>query len=171
MVDENPANDEYAILGFHLATHFTCQSPATCFDLPRCQRGGKRALQSGRCGRDYVVERSGARLLYVGRVQTVMLGDCPVNSKVDRRRFCRQLGGSYRARSAFDFHFGNIGHFGHDIPLSRSVRQKPNKRPRAAAHSWRLEEVKCSIECGDVEHRKVMVTNSLPDWDPDILFS
>jgi hypothetical protein len=44
VVDENPANDKHAILGFHLATHVTCQSPAACFDLPRCQRGGKRAL-------------------------------------------------------------------------------------------------------------------------------
>jgi len=44
MANKNPANDKYTILGFHLATYFTRQSPATCFDLPRCQRGGKRAL-------------------------------------------------------------------------------------------------------------------------------
>lgn len=44
VVNENPANDKYAILSFHLATHLTRQSPAACFDLSRCQRGGKRAL-------------------------------------------------------------------------------------------------------------------------------
>lgn len=44
MANENPANDKHAIVGFHLAAHFTHQSPAACFDLPRCQRGGKCAL-------------------------------------------------------------------------------------------------------------------------------
>jgi len=44
MVNENPANDKYAILGFHFATHCARQSSATCLDVPRCQRGGKRAL-------------------------------------------------------------------------------------------------------------------------------
>ena len=44
VANENSANDEYAILGFHLAPHFTHQSPATGLDLPRCQRGGKCAL-------------------------------------------------------------------------------------------------------------------------------
>ncbi len=85
MVNEDPANDQYAILGFHLATYFTGQSPTTGFDLPRCQRGGKSALQSGPGGRDYVVERSRARLLDVGGVQTVMPGDRSVHPKVDGR--------------------------------------------------------------------------------------
>jgi hypothetical protein len=44
VVNENPANDQYTIFGFHLPSHFTRQRPATCLDLPRCQRGGKRAL-------------------------------------------------------------------------------------------------------------------------------
>lgn len=44
MVNKNPANDKYAILGFHLATHVARQSAAPCFHLSRCQRGGKRAL-------------------------------------------------------------------------------------------------------------------------------
>ncbi|HMK28754.1 MAG TPA: hypothetical protein VK473_03650 [Terriglobales bacterium] len=44
MANENSANNEYAILGFYFSTHFTPQSSVTGFDLPRCQRGGKRAL-------------------------------------------------------------------------------------------------------------------------------
>jgi len=85
MANENPANDEHSILGFYLATHFTPQSSATGFDLPRCQRGGKCALKSGSGGRDYVVESSGARLFDVGGVQTVMSGDRAVDAKVHRR--------------------------------------------------------------------------------------
>jgi len=129
MVNEDPANDKHAVLSFHFATHIARQSSATCLNVPRCQRGGKRALQSGRCCRDYVVERSRVRLLDIGGVQTVMFGDRPVNSKVDRRRLCRQLGCSYRTRSSVDFHFCNIGRVGHDIPFRTRFRQKPNKRP------------------------------------------
>ena len=44
MVYQDAANDEDAFLRFHLATHVAGEGPSTCLNLPRCQRGGKRAL-------------------------------------------------------------------------------------------------------------------------------
>jgi hypothetical protein len=44
MMDEDAPNNKDAFLGFHLAAHFTAEYPSACFDIPRCQRGGKCAL-------------------------------------------------------------------------------------------------------------------------------
>ena len=68
MVDENPTNDEDAVFGFYFAAYVARECPFARLDVPRCQRGGKRALQSGRRGCNYVVERRGARFLDGGGV-------------------------------------------------------------------------------------------------------
>ena len=44
MMNRDAVNDEDAFLRFHLATHVAGKCPSTCLNLPRCQRGGKRAL-------------------------------------------------------------------------------------------------------------------------------
>ncbi len=44
MMNQDAANDQDAFLRLHLATHVTGECPSTCLNLPRCQRGGKRAL-------------------------------------------------------------------------------------------------------------------------------
>ncbi len=44
MMYKDAVNDEDAFLRFHLPTHVAGECPSTCLNLPRCQRGGKRAL-------------------------------------------------------------------------------------------------------------------------------
>ena len=61
MVNENATNDEDAVLGLHLAAHIAGKCPLARLDVPRCQRGGKRALQSSCSGSDHIINRSGAR--------------------------------------------------------------------------------------------------------------
>ncbi len=117
MVDENSTNDEDAVIGLYFAAYVAGKRPSACLDIPRCQRGGKGALQSGRCGGNNVIDRRGARLLYRGGIQTVVLGDCAVNAKVDRHWFCRQVCDSYRPRAAVDFPFIYICWFGHRVLL------------------------------------------------------
>lgn len=68
MVDENATDDEDAVLGLHLAAHVARERASAGLDVPRCQRGGKRALQSSGRGRHYVVERRGARLFDGGGI-------------------------------------------------------------------------------------------------------
>ena len=68
MVNENSTNNQDAVLGFHLAAHVAGECSLPRLDVPRCQRGGKRALQSSGRGRNDVIERSGARFLDGGRV-------------------------------------------------------------------------------------------------------
>jgi len=85
MADENATNDEDAIFGLHLAAYVAGERPPACPDVPRCQRGGKRALQSSRRGCDHIVEGSGAGLFDGSGIQTVVLGDGSVDAEVDRR--------------------------------------------------------------------------------------
>jgi hypothetical protein len=61
VVDENAANDENAVLSFDLASHVAGERSLSGLDIPRCQRGGKGALQSSRRGRHYIIERGRAR--------------------------------------------------------------------------------------------------------------
>jgi hypothetical protein len=97
MADKNPTNDEDAIFGLHLAAYVAGERSPAGLDIPRCQRGGKRALQSSCRGCNHVVEGGGARLFDGGGIQPVVPGDGSVNSKVDGRWFCRQIGRAYGA--------------------------------------------------------------------------
>ena len=86
MVDENAANDENAVLRLDLTTHVAGQCSLSCLDIPRCQRGGKGALQSGGRGRDDIIQRGRARLFDGSRIQAVVLGDRSMNAEGDGRR-------------------------------------------------------------------------------------
>lgn len=44
MLNPDAANDQYAVLGLHLAAHIAAECATTALDIPRCQRGGKGAL-------------------------------------------------------------------------------------------------------------------------------
>lgn len=68
MVDKNATNDEDAVFRLHLAAYVAGERSPACPDVPRCQRGGKRALQSSCRGCDHVVEGSGPRFLDGGRI-------------------------------------------------------------------------------------------------------
>jgi len=44
VMDEDAPNYQNSLFSLHLAADIAAQCPTACFDLPRCQRGGKRAL-------------------------------------------------------------------------------------------------------------------------------
>jgi hypothetical protein len=81
MVDENTTNDENAVLSLHLATHVAGERSLSGLDIPRCQRGGKGALQSGSRGSDYVIQRGRARFFDRSLIQAVVLGDRSMNAE------------------------------------------------------------------------------------------
>jgi hypothetical protein len=82
MVNEKAADNQNAVFCLNLAPHVADKSSPAGLYIPRCQRGGKCALQSSRSGGHYVVERRGTRLLDRLWIKAVMLGDCPVHAEV-----------------------------------------------------------------------------------------
>ena len=68
MVNENAANDENTVLGLHLAADIARERSLAGLDVPRCQRGRKRALQSSCGGSDHIINRGGARFFELGRI-------------------------------------------------------------------------------------------------------
>jgi hypothetical protein len=44
MMDEDTPNHQNSLFSLHLAADIAAKRPMACFDVPRCQRGGKRAL-------------------------------------------------------------------------------------------------------------------------------
>ena len=120
MVNEEAPNDENAVLRLDFATHVAGERSLSGLDIPRCQRGGKGALQSSRRGRHDIIKRGRARFFDRSRIQAVVFGDRSMNAEGDGRR----LGGQERSpdctRLAFDFPFVHIGRLGHPILLART---------------------------------------------------
>jgi hypothetical protein len=44
VMDEDTPNHQNSLFSLHLAADLAAKRPTACFDVPRCQRGGKRAL-------------------------------------------------------------------------------------------------------------------------------
>jgi hypothetical protein len=120
MVDEKTTNDKNAILSLYLATHVAGECSLSCLDIPRCQRGGKGALQSGSRGGHYIIERGRTRFFDRSRIQAVVFGDCSMNAEGDGHRLCGQERSPDCARLAFDFPFVDVGRLGHRILLART---------------------------------------------------
>ena len=68
VVNQNATNDEDAFLGLYLAAHIARERSSARLDVPRCQHGGKRALQSSCGGSDHIVKRGGARFFHRGGI-------------------------------------------------------------------------------------------------------
>jgi hypothetical protein len=120
MVNENATNDENAVLSLDLAAHVAGERSLSGLDIPRCQRGGKGALQSSGRGGHYVIQRGRARFFDGSRIQAVVFGDRSMNAEGDGHR----LGGQERspdcARLAFDFPLVHISRLCHRILLART---------------------------------------------------
>jgi hypothetical protein len=123
MVNEKATNDENAFFSLDLATHVARECSLSGPDIPRCQRGGKGALQSGGCGRHHIIKRGRARFFDGSRIQAVVFGDRSMNAEGDGRRLCGQERSPYCARLAFDFPLVHIGRLGHRILLARILYQ------------------------------------------------
>jgi len=133
MADKNAANHKHSVLGLHLTAHIAHQCPSAGLDIPRCQRGGKSALQSSGGGGDHVVYRCRARFLNGGWVQAVVLGDCSVDAKGNRNRLGRKESGANRTGSALDFSFINIGGRWHRVLLRGQCRKTKAAELRSQA--------------------------------------
>jgi hypothetical protein len=120
MVNENATNDENAVLSLDLATHVAGECSLSGPDIPRCQRGGKGALQSSGRGRHYIIKRGRARFFDGSRIQAVVFGDRSMNAERDGRRLGRQERSPDCARFAFDLAFEHISRLGHHILLART---------------------------------------------------
>jgi hypothetical protein len=44
VMDEDTPNHQNSLFSLHLAADIAAKCPTACFYVPRCQRGGKRAL-------------------------------------------------------------------------------------------------------------------------------
>lgn len=91
MVDEDAPNHQNILLGLDLAAHVTTECPSACFDIPRCQRGGKGALESSGSGGNHVVDRGGAWFFDLVWIQAVVAGDCAMDAEDHGSRFRGKL--------------------------------------------------------------------------------
>ncbi len=82
MADKDAANHKHTVLSLHLTTHIADKCPLARLDVPRCQRGGKGALQSGRGSGNHIVQRRCAWFLDGCWVQAVVLGYRSVDTEV-----------------------------------------------------------------------------------------
>jgi hypothetical protein len=147
VVNEDSPNHQDSFLDLHLASHFAAEGAAPCLDIPRCQRGGKCALQSSCRGGYHVVDRRRSRFFDRCRVKTVMSGDCAVDPKEHRGRFRRKLGQPNGALSAVDLAFINICRLWHRLSFHVPRRRSRYSHARGASIQWPRKPLKMSSIC------------------------
>jgi hypothetical protein len=84
----NAADHQDPVLGFDFADGLGDQPCIRRIDVAGFQRASEGTGESAGCRRNNVVERCRVRLQDIGR-NLVVLGDCAVNAKGHRCRFCR----------------------------------------------------------------------------------
>lgn len=142
-MDEDTPNHQNSLFSLHLAADIAAKCPPACFDVPRCQRGGKRALQSSTGSGDYVIDGRRPRFFDCRRVQPVMPGDRAVNPKWHWSGFRRELRQPNRALPSVDPSFINVcrlrhAHFPFMAPRLLSDSCRPSDLcsvPREAVHA------------------------------------
>jgi hypothetical protein len=123
----NAANDEYAILSFHLPGYIRGQFSVAGIDLARFQRASKSAHHSTGGRRNDIVNRRRMGLLQLCRVHFVVLGNGPVDTVDYRLGLARQMRDAKRPLPALDARFGNINDITHDFLLpAESIRSTPD---------------------------------------------
>jgi hypothetical protein len=117
------ANDEHAILRFHLSGYIRGQFSVAGVDLARFQRASKRTDHSTGGRRNDIVDGGGMRLLQLCWVNFVVLGDRPMDTEDHRLGLAWQMRDAEGSLPALDSRFGNINDITHDFLLpAESIR-------------------------------------------------
>ena len=99
------ANDEYALLRFHLACYICGEFSVAGIDLTRFQRASKSADHSTGGRRNDIVYGGGMRLLQLCRVNFVVFGNCSVDAVDYRLGLARQMRDAKRSLPTLDARF------------------------------------------------------------------
>jgi hypothetical protein len=118
----NAFDDEHAVIGFfNFSADFRSQLSILGIDFAHIQCAAKCADQSTAHGCHKVVQCCGMGLSKIGRVHSVMGGDCPMDAKSYRGGFSGQLRVAQWPPLSFNVNFCHVWYFSHSLLLGQKL--------------------------------------------------